>query len=457
MIEFDYEYYLKILEFIKNSSETINEGIEDLIEETIKLREKSYIKVAPLSYDISEVRIGNNFIFEPAENKMYFNEPVKLQLNDNVVSVKDPIYTDDFVIKKDFKDTYIKYLSTLFLSNNEASNTYLKLIYEDNTADSDEFKENNVPSLKWFKKNYVTKKDKSVESRIIVDKSLISSHSSLTVGNLNELAGIKLIDKTVNIYLESFCSINDEVLIIPNNVNINPNAKISVEFIQTQTSKMEKFNSVVTDEGIKNTFIAKDLSNLKKINIKNNNEQDSIHSLESYINYCRNESFIEDNILKVKQDVVLHLFNEFPIIVPNTISNIIYDFVNRDILTKKDIIIFLYQITGVNFSDVVKLTEEDKELLKNAIPNTKKIEGIPASVNLIDFIYYTMSFLFTEQETFSFKNIKIIENPEHYYDKNDYVFNYCMVFKNPEYYVTKNNLTNYVTDMNVSTTNSKAL
>jgi hypothetical protein len=105
------------------------------------------------------------------------------------------------------------------------------------------------------------------------------------------------------------------------------------------------------------------------------------------------------------------LFNEFPIIVPNTISNIIYDFVNRDILTKKDIIIFLYQITGVNFSDVVKLTEEDKELLKNAIPNTKKIEGIPASVNLIDFIYYTMSFLFTEQETFSFKNIKIIENP----------------------------------------------
>ena len=297
------------------------------------------------------------------------------------------------------------------MSNNEASNTYLKLIYEDNTADSDEFKENNVPSLKWFKKNYVTKKDKSVESRIIVDKSLISSHSSLTVGNLNELAGIKLIDKTVNIYLESFCSINDEVLIIPNNVNINPNAKISVEFIQTQTSKMEKFNSVVTDEGIKNTFIAKDLSNLKKINIKNNNEQDSIHSLESYINYCRNESFIEDNILKVKQDVVLHLFNEFPIIVPNTISNIIYDFVNRDILTKKDIIIFLYQITGVNFSDVVKLTEEDKELLKNAIPNTKKIEGIPASVNLIDFIYYTMSFLFTEQETFSFKNIKIIENP----------------------------------------------
>ena len=65
MIEFDYEYYLKILEFIKNSSETINEGIEDLIEETIKLREKSYIKVAPLSYDISEVRIGNNFIKKP--------------------------------------------------------------------------------------------------------------------------------------------------------------------------------------------------------------------------------------------------------------------------------------------------------------------------------------------------------------------------------------------------------
>jgi len=456
MISFDYEYYMKIIEFIKNSSEEINENINDLIEDTVKAQEKNYLKVNPFSIGIDEVKIGDNFLFTPENNKMSFINPVKLEIKGNWIKQSNPNYLKNSVIDKKNKDNYLNYLYSVFLTIVQLKKIDLKILYKKDIAEND-FKDSEIPSFKWFRNNYVINTDTILNNRICVDNNIDSNNRVLTISKIKELTGIDFTTKKAKIYLDNFCSINNGIIISEKTINIVTDKIIKFELSNVQSNEINNFNSIVTDEGIKKTFVTKDLNNLKQINIKSYGEQNSVLSLDDYLQYCQNESFTENNTLKVATNVNMHLFNAFPSFPANTISDEIYTFISKDSITKEDILLFLYKITGVDFSDIINFNDSQKAEIQEKIKNIKKIEGVPASINLIDFIYYTINFLYSDNETFSFKEVDkdFKEKSVYFYDKNNFTLNYPCSFNNPDDYIAKKDLLDYAVDMKTAITNTK--
>jgi len=453
MVSFDYEYYLKIIEFIKNSSEEVHDDINQLIESTLKMRENSFIKVSPFSVDVSEVRIGDVFVFTPEDNKMSFKSPVKLKINQNKIIVDTTNYLDEGIIQKSDKSKYVDFLSKSFLKKDNSNALKLKVVYSGDALDEDKFSTNNVPHFKWFKNNYLTTKDEKINNRISIKNN--AKGNALTIGTLLSINSVDLFNKETNVFLDGFCNINDNIFVTNTTLNIDPDSKTPYEMIQVDTDNVGAFNSVVTDNGIKNTLLSKSLDNLTDITIKSYGEQNSVMSIEDYFAYCRNESFTNKNTLKLNTNALMHLFNSFPLIKTHIISDEIFKFVSKDELLKTDIVVFLYKLTGVDFSDMLKIDDDEKKILNEQLKATKKIEGIPASLNLIDFVYYTIIALYSDRNTFSFKKTTSMENSETYYNKNDFMLNYCFSFKNKENYITKEDLTKHFNETVVNTQSSR--
>lgn len=310
-----------VITAIKNKTTTINESLEDLVDNIIKTREKISMNVPLYNPDYKNILIGSSLQIDPSKFTFSFQGNVEIDFNNFDIHYDFGDYTtDDTLIIKQEIDEYKAYLSNTFKSINSLTN--IDCIYTSDLS----FATKEIPNVKWFKNNFFTINTKSMKNDLLItrDDYKLADASIMTYETSIANAAINLLENSVDVSISDTVHLNGLVF-TPSFIDGINYSELPISINNISIKNASNFNSVITNEFINDNFILKDLSNLKSIIIKSDLKNDyALLDIDNLNNALQNYEFLSGELVidkefqfsyisnpKIKQSAMSHIVGQF--------------------------------------------------------------------------------------------------------------------------------------------------
>jgi len=264
MREFDFEKYKAIIDYITNATGSVTTSIDSLIKGTLELRKNAVTSIVRFSTSVKEVVMGV-IVYTIADNKLSTASSVTIDING---------YSAEFEFGESWQPSQSSLMPktiTIDVVNKLGDSFVLKTtgtpkvvrIYADGVSS---FAGDNVPTVKFFNENYLTKKDSEIPSPLTVSSVSPGNDTDVvSIGAAKTMSGAKRGAKEINIDAKNISS------------NFFAGADGEVRFVSSvQSVSIDDTNtiydapsekSLVTQSNIGKVVIKKDLSNANEVNI----------------------------------------------------------------------------------------------------------------------------------------------------------------------------------------------
>ena len=281
---------------LQDKMDYIDDSLSDLLDNIIKSRKEMSINVPLYDESVSEVRIGDYFKVTPLTGKIDLldgatikaNSLEDIKLNCSYLSI-----TDDTVIsKKDFNN---------FLNNiksNYFDKTEKEIVCKYNAGiASGEFSGNQIPSLKWFKNNYLFKDIETFNRFIFLNRSYDETNyrSAVTYEDVIENATINKLTNHIDVKVNTEVTLSD-IRITPKSIAGVEKFTGTIELVNFNVKNANNYNSIVNYSLLEKILLNKNLSNLQNISIKTAESEDSLLAKEDLIEYLNSYKLLKRTI-----------------------------------------------------------------------------------------------------------------------------------------------------------------
>ncbi len=256
--KFDFDNYKAIVDYITASTGLISTSIDQLIKGTIELRSSSTAAIVKYSTTIKEITIGT-LVSIIGEDKWISSAPISLGIDSDTVVVFPSTYevSEHSMLPTTLPDGAIAYIAESFVKK---SNSLVE-ISRDYDASVTAFSPSEVPSVSYFKANYIQKDEAVLFGKVVSSSSVISENNDgVSISMANSISGAKILEQDINVETGEI----DSNLFIGAAGAISFVATVSDLNISSGTalSMAPSDNSVVTNSNISKVAVKTDLSNL---------------------------------------------------------------------------------------------------------------------------------------------------------------------------------------------------
>ena len=297
---FDFKKYKAIIDFIQSSTNTISTSIDNLIKGTIELRSKSVASIVKYSTSIKEIVIGQ---LSSIIGTDVWSTEGKISLDitkgGKIVFPEDYQYDDDSMLPPAINDKVITRLSKKFVKKS-GGKIVLQRKYDSGVTS---FKDNDIPSISFFKSNYVTIDDGVLQGKIILASD--SQNNSLSAINGTISKKIAGADKLHNFIaakstqvLSNFFDVSSDKKV---SISSDPDSLVIGEGVTIDEAPTEK--SLLTSNNIDNAVIRKDLKNLTPcVMIAKGTGDDDISTENDALNQILNTGVIVSDVHNIPKN-----------------------------------------------------------------------------------------------------------------------------------------------------------
>jgi len=214
--KFDFDKYKAIVDYIKSSTGSISTSIENLVRGTIEMRANSAATIIKYSTNIKEVVIGK---FSSTILSEKWIAGGKVSIIDNGTSKigfsENYSLDDDALIPPSIDGNLINKLKTYFVERLIAQ----AVIEREYDQSVDTFSQQDVPNVKFFNDNYITKQVPVFGGKVILlSDSTADNKSAVNLLMANKLGGANKIKKTIFVHPDSMAS---DIVDVDSNGNIS--------------------------------------------------------------------------------------------------------------------------------------------------------------------------------------------------------------------------------------------
>ncbi len=268
---FDFKKYKAITDYIQASTGGISTSIDNLIKGSIELRASSVASIVKYSTSITEIVVGR--LSSAIGTDTWSSEGVVSVdiANGGIVAFEEDYkYDPDAMLPSSINEHIINAISTKFVKRSDGTIT-LQRAYDPTVTT---FNDMDIPSLKFFKDNYVTKEDGVLYGKVILSSDSKNNHSSA----VNKIIAVKLVgssvaDKQIKSYSKKVLSNFFDVSITGKvSLSSNPTSVIIGAGVVLNDAPTEK--SLITLNNIESAVVRKDLSNLTPCLMENDGTSD---------------------------------------------------------------------------------------------------------------------------------------------------------------------------------------
>ncbi len=256
--KFDFDNYKAIVDYITASTGLISTSIDQLIKGTIELRSSATAAIIKYSTTIKEISIGT-ITGVIREERWISASPISLDINENTIILFPSTYevSEHSMLPTTLPEGATAYIAEHFV---QKSNTLVEISREYDVSVNN-FAQSEVPSVTFFKANYIQKDEAILNGKIISSSSIVSDdNNGISISMANKLSGAKILEEDINVE-------SDEV-----DTNLFTGASGDISFISIVTElgissgvsigSAPSDNSVVTSSNIGEVAVKTNLSNL---------------------------------------------------------------------------------------------------------------------------------------------------------------------------------------------------
>ncbi len=256
--KFDFDNYKAIVDYITVSTGLISTSIDQLIKGTIELRSSATAAIIKYSTTIKEISIGT-LVGVVGEEKWISSSPISLEINSetNVVFPSSYEVSEHSMLPTILPAGAVAYIAEHFV---EKSNTMVEIGREYDVAVTT-FGQAEVPSIAFFKTNYIQKDEAILNGKVLASSSVISNdNNAISISMGNRISGAKKTDKTIDVETEEidtnlFSGVSGELsFVLPVSV-LEISSGVSISGAPSDIS-------VITSSNIAEVAVKTDLSNL---------------------------------------------------------------------------------------------------------------------------------------------------------------------------------------------------
>ena len=256
--KFDLDNYKAIVDYITSSTGLISTSIDQLIKGTIELRSSATAAIIKYNTTIKEISIGT-LVGVVSENEWVSASPISLEVTAETRAIFPSTYevSEHSMLPTILPAGAIAYISDHFV---EKSNMMVEIGREyDATVTT--FGQTEVPSISFFKTNYIQKDEAILSGKVISSSSVVSANNnamSISIGN--RLSGAKKSEKKIEVNATEldtnlFSGVSGKVSFTLPVSTLSISNGVSIANASSDTS-------VVTSSNIEKVAIKTDLSNL---------------------------------------------------------------------------------------------------------------------------------------------------------------------------------------------------
>ena len=311
---------------LQTGSSFLNKKLNNLIDEIIETRHKIALNVPIYDDTYSKIMVGDYLTVRPIDYSFTFNSVPNILFNNINIECNYSELSDNTVLYKPDLDKYIHKLSEYFVPLNYKNHISCK--YDPNAKIT--FSSKDVPPNIWFKNTFYTKDEDSIFYPLYIERGPdeIKDDSIVTSRDVFYYGAINLLENIVDINISNKVAIN-KISITESNIDGINSSDIEIILNNVEAQQANQFNSVVTIESLKNSYVNKDLSNLLFLNIETDKtNEESLISIEE-VNNAMDELGLSKTLLTPDKD-----FNVLYIgggnVPQTTMSEIVYKFNNND-------------------------------------------------------------------------------------------------------------------------------
>ena len=256
--KFDFESYKAIVDYITSSTGLISTSIDQLIKGTIELRSSATAAIIKYSTTIKEIAIGT-LVGVIGEDRWISPAPISLAINSETVVVFPSTYevSEHSMLPTVLPDGAIAYISGHFV---EKSNMMVEIGREYDSGVTT-FGQTEVPSITFFKANYIQKDEAVLNGKVLSSSSIISDdNNAISIAMANKISGANKVDKIIDVKADEidtnlFSGISEKVSFTLPITALGISSGVTISSAPSDIS-------VVTSSNIENVAVKTDLSNL---------------------------------------------------------------------------------------------------------------------------------------------------------------------------------------------------
>ena len=256
--KFDFDNYKAIVDYITASTGLISTSIDQLIKGTIELRSAATAAIIKYSTTITEISIGT-LVGVIGEDRWISTSPIALAINPETVVVFPSTYevSEHSMLPTTLPDGAIAYIAESFV---EKSSMMVEIGREYDIGITT-FGQTEVPSITFFKANYIQKDEAILNGRVVSSSSIVSNdNNAISIAMGNRISGAKKTEKIIDIKTDEldtnlFTGVSGKVSFILPVLELGISSGVSIASAPSDTS-------VITSSNIDEVAVKTDLSNL---------------------------------------------------------------------------------------------------------------------------------------------------------------------------------------------------
>jgi hypothetical protein len=258
---FDFKKYKAIVDYIQSSTGSITTSIDNLIKGSVELRANSVASIIKYSTSIKEVVIGR--IKTAIGSDRWISEG---EISLDITAGGTPVFTEDYIYDPDvmlpsiLNSSIVDKVGEKFVKRSSG----IIVLQREYDPAVDTFLDTEIPSVSFFKSNYVTKDSAVVYGKIVLSSdSIIERKSAVNKIIAEKLSGTSKAKKTVYAYskkvLSNFFDVSSDESISLSSV---PTSLVVGQGVTIQSAPSEK--SLITTNNVDSAVVRKDLKNIRR-------------------------------------------------------------------------------------------------------------------------------------------------------------------------------------------------
>ncbi len=256
--KFDFDNYKAIVDYITASTGLISTSIDQLIKGTIELRSSATAAIIKYSTAIKEISIGT-LVGVIGEDKWISSSPMSLSIDSDTIVVFPSTYevSEHSMLPLTLPAGAIAYIAEHFV---QKSNSLVEISREYDVSVVS-FSSSEVPSILYFKDNYIQKDEAILEGKVLSSSSVVSDNNNgISISMANKISGAKVLEKDIDAKADEldtnlFTGDSSKMSFISVVTDLNISNGVSIGGAPSD-------NSVITSSNILEVAVKTDLSNL---------------------------------------------------------------------------------------------------------------------------------------------------------------------------------------------------
>ncbi len=259
--KFDFDNYKAIVDYITASTGLISTSIDQLIKGTIELRSSATAAIIKYSTTIKEISIGT-LVGVIGEDKWISSSPMSLGIDSDTVVIFPSTYevSEHSMLPITLPAGAIAHIAEHFV---QKSNSLVEISREYDVSVV-AFSSSEVPSILYFKDNYIQKDEAILGGKVLSSSSVVSdSNNGVSISMANKISGAKMLEKDIDAKADEldtnlFTGDSSKMSFISVVTDLNISSGVSIDGAPSD-------NSVITSSNILEVAVKTDLSNLDVI------------------------------------------------------------------------------------------------------------------------------------------------------------------------------------------------